>query len=55
MSRRMKRIDRAALRHRLMLATLAGLLFALAGCNTIHGFGEDMQQLGGAISNKAAK
>ncbi|MRT04759.1 entericidin A/B family lipoprotein [Ewingella americana] len=25
-------------------------LSLLAGCNTVHGFGEDIQHLGGAIS-----
>ena len=51
----MKRIDRGTLLHRVALAALAGLLFGLAGCNTVHGFGEDLQHLGGAISNKAEK
>jgi len=26
------------------------LLASLSGCNTVHGFGEDIQHLGGAIS-----
>lgn len=25
----------------------------LAGCNTVHGFGEDIQHLGGAISRSS--
>ncbi|MBP0592073.1 entericidin A/B family lipoprotein [Paraburkholderia sp. LEh10] len=46
-------IDRIALVRRFALAALAGLLLGLAGCNTVHGFGEDLQHLGGAISEKA--
>ena len=34
---------------------LAGLLLGLAGCNTVHGFGEDMSHLGNSISNTAEK
>jgi len=30
------------------------LAFALAGCSTMHGFGEDLQKLGNKIENKAA-
>ncbi|TPG61666.1 entericidin A/B family lipoprotein [Ewingella americana] len=26
------------------------VLASLSGCNTVHGFGEDIQHLGGAIS-----
>ncbi len=26
------------------------VLTSLSGCNTVHGFGEDIQHLGGAIS-----
>ncbi|MEM5345762.1 entericidin A/B family lipoprotein [Paraburkholderia azotifigens] len=48
-------IDRIAFLRRFALATLAGLLLGLAGCNTVHGFGEDLQHLGGSISDKAAK
>lgn len=33
-------------------AVLAGLC-ALAACNTVHGFGEDLSTLGGKISTKA--
>ncbi|WP_188472991.1 entericidin A/B family lipoprotein [Hafnia psychrotolerans] len=29
------------------------LLAILSGCNTVHGFGEDIQHLGGAISRKS--
>ncbi len=32
----------------------AGLLFALAGCNTVKGVGQDVQKAGNAIE-KAAK
>ncbi|MBN3759137.1 entericidin A/B family lipoprotein [Paraburkholderia sp. Tr-20389] len=31
------------------------MLLGLAGCNTVHGFGEDLQHLGGSISNEAKK
>ena len=48
-------IDRIALLRRFALVTLAGLLLGLAGCNTVHGFGEDLQHLGGSISNKAER
>jgi len=27
------------------------LLASFSGCNTVHGFGEDIQHLGGAISH----
>jgi len=27
------------------------MLASLSGCNTVHGFGEDIQHLGGAISH----
>ncbi|CDY74438.1 hypothetical protein BGLT_03378 [Caballeronia glathei] len=37
------------------IAFLIASLFVLAGCNTVHGFGEDLQHLGGSISNKASK
>ncbi|MGC6388180.1 entericidin A/B family lipoprotein [Ewingella sp. S1.OA.A_B6] len=29
------------------------MLATLNGCNTVHGFGEDIQHLGGAISRKS--
>jgi len=48
-------IDRNAFLRRFALAALAGLLLGLAGCNTVHGFGEDLQHLGGSISNKASQ
>ncbi len=46
-------LDRTTPLRRLALAALAGLLLGVTGCNTVHGFGEDMQHLGGAISNSA--
>ncbi|HEY3596292.1 MAG TPA: entericidin A/B family lipoprotein [Paraburkholderia sp.] len=51
----MKNNDRITLLRRFALASFAGLLLGLAGCNTVHGFGEDLQHLGGSISNKAEK
>lgn len=35
--------------------TAAGLLFALAGCNTIGGAGQDLQQGGQAVTSEAEK
>jgi len=40
---------------RLALGSLAAALLGLAGCNTVHGFGEDMQHLGNSISSHAEK
>jgi predicted small secreted protein len=37
--------------HKLLAATIAAL--ALAGCNTVEGFGRDMSAAGGAISDAA--
>ena len=39
----------------LMLATIAVLLstFALSGCNTVRGIGQDVQRAGSAVSNAA--
>jgi predicted small secreted protein len=38
------------------LATLLALcLFALAGCNTVKGAGQDIQKAGNAIENAAKK
>ena len=51
----MKHIDHVVILRRFALATLAGLLLGLAGCNTVNGFGVDLQHLGGSISNKASK
>jgi predicted small secreted protein len=34
-----------------LIAALA--LMALAGCNTVHGLGQDIQRAGGAISGAA--
>ena len=38
-----------------MLATIAVLLstFALSGCNTVRGIGQDVQRAGSAVSNAA--
>ncbi|MFL9898208.1 entericidin A/B family lipoprotein [Paraburkholderia fungorum] len=51
----MKSMNRTTLLRRFALGTLAGLLLGLAGCNTVHGFGEDMSHLGNSISNHADK
>ena len=39
----------------LLLATIALLLstFALSGCNTVRGIGQDVQRAGSAVSNAA--
>jgi predicted small secreted protein len=34
---------------------LLGVLGVLAGCNTMHGFGEDMQQGGEKIQERSAR
>ena len=36
------------------IALLLALAFALAACNTMQGFGEDLQKLGNKIENTAA-
>ncbi|HEX9743730.1 MAG TPA: entericidin A/B family lipoprotein [Nitrospiraceae bacterium] len=39
-----------------MIVVTAGavtLMFALAGCNTVQGFGKDLQKLGGKLENAA--
>ena len=40
-----------------ILATmmLLGILGAIAGCNTMHGFGQDMERGGEKIQEKSAK
>ncbi|HEX3638184.1 MAG: entericidin [Paraburkholderia sp.] len=50
-----KNINRTTLLRRFALGTLTWLLLGLAGCNTVHGFGEDMSHLGNSISNHADK
>lgn len=39
------------------LITLLSLIaaFALAGCNTVHGMGQDIEKAGEAISNASKK
>ncbi|CAG4898836.1 entericidin A/B family lipoprotein [Paraburkholderia gardini] len=51
----MKSINRLTWLRRLALGSLAAALLGLAGCNTVHGFGEDMSHLGNSISNHADK
>jgi entericidin A len=43
----------ATLRLFVPAAVLAAMLLGAAGCNTMEGFGEDLQALGGAMSDKA--
>jgi predicted small secreted protein len=38
---------------RLMLLLLAAWVVALAGCNTIHGLGKDIEAAGEAIQKKS--
>ncbi|SEB20390.1 MAG: entericidin A/B family lipoprotein [Paraburkholderia sp.] len=51
----MKSINRLTWLRRLALGSLAVALLGLSGCNTMHGFGEDMSHLGNSISNHADK
>ena len=44
---------RITLLRRIALAACAGLLLGVAGCNTVHGFGEDVRSVGNSISNAA--
>jgi entericidin A len=37
------------------LLVLIGVVLGAAGCNTVHGFGEDLHNLGNSISNAASK
>jgi entericidin A len=37
------------------LFLLIASVYLLAGCNTMHGFGKDMQNLGDKIQNKSAQ
>ncbi len=39
----------------LMLLVTALVFVNLAGCHTMQGFGEDLQQVGGSIQQKATK
>jgi predicted small secreted protein len=34
---------------------LLGMLGTIAGCNTMHGFGQDMERAGEKIQGKAAR
>jgi entericidin A len=36
------------------LFLLVAFAYLLAGCNTVHGFGKDVEHLGDKIQNKAA-
>jgi entericidin A len=37
------------------IAILLAVTFALAACNTMHGFGQDLEQVGNKIEGSAAK
>ena len=37
------------------ITALLALAFVLAGCNTIHGFGQDVQKVGEKIENSSKK
>ena len=37
------------------IATLLAAAFVLAGCNTMRGFGQDVQKVGDKIEDKARK
>ncbi|CAH2803365.1 MAG: Entericidin A/B family protein [uncultured Paraburkholderia sp.] len=51
----MNNMNRTTLLRCFALGALAGLLLGLTGCNTVHGFGQDMSHLGNSISNHAEK
>jgi len=38
-----------------MIAVLIAAAFTLAGCNTMEGFGQDIQKAGGAIEKSGSK
>lgn len=40
---------------KITLLTILSLTFALAGCNTMKGFGEDLQKAGEKIEDAAKK
>ena len=39
----------------LMLALLGAFILALAGCNTVNGFGRDMEVVGQSIQDASAQ
>ncbi|MBS1154900.1 MAG: Entericidin EcnA/B family [Proteobacteria bacterium] len=39
---------------RLLIVALLSM-FALSGCNTVHGFGQDLEKVGEKISGAASK
>jgi predicted small secreted protein len=38
-----------------LISTLLVAVFVLAGCNTVRGFGQDVQKAGGALENASKK
>lgn len=43
------------IRKTLATLMLLGILGSLAGCNTMHGFGQDMERGGEKVQEKAAR
>jgi len=43
------------IRKTLATLMLLGMLGSLAGCNTMHGFGQDMERGGEKVQEKAAR
>ena len=39
----------------LAVMMLLGMLGTIAGCNTVHGFGQDVERTGEKIQDKAAR
>jgi predicted small secreted protein len=42
------------IRKAILVLTLAGMLFAAMGCNTVRGFGEDLSRLGHWLTESAS-
>lgn len=40
---------------RLLVVSVLGISVALAGCNTLRGLGQDVEQVGGAVGETAGK
>jgi entericidin B len=41
--------------HKFLTVAVAAWIALLAGCNTMHGFGQDLERGGESIQNKAKK
>ena len=46
----LNRMKLIMLKKMMLIVVSVMALASLSGCNTVHGFGEDIQHLGGAIS-----